>query len=42
MMSPTVTEQGHPQGRGGEVGRVEGESRETIMFPGNSRAIELG
>ena len=42
MMSPTVTEQGHPQGRGGEEGRVEGESRETIMFPGNSRAIELG
>lgn len=42
MMSPTVTEQGHPQGQGGEEGKVERESKETIMFPGNSRAIELG
>ena len=41
-LSPTVTEQGHPQGRGEEEGRVERESRETVVFPGNSWAIELG
>lgn len=41
-LSPTVTEQGHPQGRGGEEGRVERESpRETVVFPGNPWAIEL-